>query len=117
MRDALYRFTLGPALCRAGPGDPGSGFDLLRADPGERADGPFDLLAAYGYPNPFNDGLRVDARLSEDADGELLLALKSTGQVLRLEADVPEPATWMLLAGLLGAGAMMHRADTRRMGA
>jgi hypothetical protein len=63
-----------------------------------------NLDNTLGYPNPYDVGNRLDARLEEDANGELLLALKSTGQVYALVGDVPEPASALLvLTGLVPA--------------
>ena len=65
---------------------------------------PFSITDAYAYSDRFG---RVDARLGEDRDGELLLALKANGQVFQLVADVPEPAGWgLVLVGLLGVWGM-----------
>jgi len=62
----------------------------------------------FGYDNYYSH--RVDARLSEDGDGELYVLLKSTGNVLRLEAaSVPEPVTLALLGTLVPLGMILRR--------
>ena len=68
-----------------------------------------NLPSAYGY-DTFINGPRVDARLSEDANGELLLALKANGTIYRLEADVPEPPTWTLMALLIPLSRLRKKA-------
>ena len=77
----------------------------LRHRRGTRTQRSFDggaqtrLDEQFGYDNYYSH--RVDARLSEDGNGELYVLLKSTGDIFRLEASaVPEPATFALLAPL-----------------
>ena len=61
--------------------------------------GPISLRETYGYES-WLASPRVDARLSTDGNGELLLLLKATGTVYSLsDATVPEPASFLLLAG------------------
>ena len=91
-------------------------FDPAAATPGtqavltelalvDAAGAPVDLDSQYGYQG--YNGTRVDARLSLDTDGELLMALKADGTVFALTADVPEPVSLALLlpplAGLAAA--------------
>ncbi len=60
--------------------------------------GPISIVDKFGYES-WLISPRVDARLSTDGDGELLLALKSDGTVYSLDSAVmPEPATLTLLA-------------------
>ena len=58
-----------------------------------------------GFENAFGYGGRVDLRLSQDVNGEILVALKSNGTVYALSelvgTDVPEPSTWALVAASL----------------
>ena len=73
-----------------------------------------DLSATYGYSS-FVNGPRVDARLSQDADGELLLAMKATGTLYALDAEpIPEPATVLLLAALVPLARLRERATATR---
>lgn len=99
-------FTFDPASASAGNEAVLS--EVMLAD----ADGaPLNLYTAYGYVG--YNGLRVDARLSVDPDGELLMALKADGAVFALTADVPEPASLVLLAvglvAVMGAGGLRRR--------
>lgn len=73
-------------------------------------DGSFvDLSERFGY-DTFINGPRVDARLSQDADGELLLALKANGTVYRVTGEpVPEPATLALLLPMAAAAGLRGR--------
>ena len=58
---------------------------------------PLNLDAAYGYDS-YLKSPRVDARLSQTADGEILIDLKSTGTVYELGPQlVPEPAAILLI--------------------
>lgn len=62
----------------------------------------------FGYDNYYSH--RVDARLSEDGNGDLYVRLKSTGAVFRIEqASVPEPVTLALLATLVPLGMVLQR--------
>lgn len=72
-----------------------------------------NLDSTLGYPNPFSGGNRLDARLEEDGNGELLLALKSTGQIYALVGDVPEPASAILLLTAIVSVALGQRARQR----
>lgn len=70
---------------------------------------PIDLRSAFGYDSSFVSP-RVDARLSEDANGNLLLAMKATGSVFALTAEpIPEPASLACLAAGLAALAGFKR--------
>ena len=61
-----------------------------------------NLRDTFGYDS-FLVSPRVDARLSEDANGEPLLLLKANGEVFRLGAGqtVPEPGSGEVLVGAL----------------
>ena len=78
-----------------------------------------NLVSAYGYDSPYLFGPRVDARLSEDASGELDLALKSTGEIFQLtgavalSVPVPEPGGPMLFAFALAALGRVRRLHPR----
>ena len=48
-----------------------------------------DLADAVGHPNPYDPGLRADARLGIDSAGELYLLTKADGWVRKLG---PAPA-------------------------
>ena len=59
---------------------------------------PLVLDDTYGYNGPYLVGPRVDGRLSQDANGELLIALKSNGEIYEIGAlPVPEPAALAIL--------------------
>ncbi len=72
--------------------------------------GAISIVGRFGYDS-WLISPRVDARLSADGDGELLLALKSTGTVYRLDAaELPEPGALALLALPLLTLARLRRA-------
>lgn len=73
--------------------------------------GPVDLRTTLGYNVDWLWSPRLDARLSTNGEGELLLLTKATGTVYSLtDAEVPEPASMLLLGGSLLALAGMRRA-------
>ncbi len=58
-------------------------------------------------------GGRVDLRLSQDANGEILVAVKSSGTVYalsELSIAVPEPSTWLLLGAPFAILSCLNRA-------
>ena len=70
---------------------------------------PLSLVNTFGYSNDYLVSPRVDARLSEDANGNLLDTLKANGEIYTLtdSTPVPEPGTLLLLGGvvlLIGRG-------------
>lgn len=73
------------------------------------------LTSSYGISNDFQVSPRVDLRLSQLADGELVAALKSNGEVFALSdgIPVPEPGTATLLAGMIALLALHHRTALR----
>ena len=64
--------------------------------------------STYGYES-FLNGPRVDARLSEDTNGELLVAFKSTGTIYDVVADVAIPGPGPTAALLLPLAALALR--------
>ena len=70
---------------------------------------PITLDGSFGYDNDYSH--RVDARLSQDSNGELLIALKSNGVLFDLDAAaaVPEPASLALLAAAASLGILMRK--------
>ena len=71
----------------------------------------------FSGTDAFVTGYRTDSRLSLDKDGELLLALKSTGQVFALQAEieVPSPgATGLAAAACLACLNRRRRAANTR---
>ncbi len=75
-----------------------------------------NLVDRYGYDSPSLFGPRVDARLSQSADGELLTALKSTGEIFEITAAaaVPEPSAALLLGAAVAALGWLRRGMGRR---
>lgn len=76
------------------PGGQATLTELMLSQDGQ----PFVLDDAYGYNSQILKGPRVDARLSPDANGELLIAVKATGTVYELgPSTVPEPVALAVL--------------------
>jgi hypothetical protein len=78
--------------------------------------GPINLRDTFGYTS-WLISPRVDARLSTDGDGEILLALKANGTVYTLaDATVPEPGTAALMVAPLAMLLRRRRLAGRRAG-
>ena len=76
---------------------------------------PVLLDEAFGYDNYYSH--RVDARLSQDENGNLYTGLKSNGELFRLDpAAVPEPATLALLGMAAALGLAVRRGSGRDAG-